>query len=109
MQRTIHIVLAYLLSTILGYLLCYFYTTHQANALTITKEIAGIPVLVIYSVTWIGELGPYLVRLTAVLITLILAITYLKYRSYYLLILFFVVNGIVSYTAIYVYWALSSV
>lgn len=109
MQRTIHLVLAYLLSAILGYLFCYFVTSHKADVLTIIQEIAAIPLLIIYSVTWVAKLGPYLIELAILLTTLILAIAYVKYKNYYLLALFFVLNGIVSYNVIYFYWAVSSV
>ena len=101
--------MAYLFSAILGYFITYFVTSHKADVLTIIQEIVAIPLLIIYSVTWVTNLGPYLVELAILLTTLIIAVAYVKYKNYYLLVLFFVLNGIVSHNVIYFYWAVSSV
>ena len=109
MQRTIHLGLAYLLSAILGYLVCYFVVSHKADVLTIIQEIVAIPLLIVYSVTWFTKSVSYLFEVAFLLITLITAIAYVKYKNYYFLALFFVFNGIVSFDVVYFYWAVSSV
>lgn len=113
-KRLLYLLVAYLLSSTIGYAWCYVANSHHADFSTISSEILSLPIYVYYYFSWTGELdgflsAPFLLSLFYLLFTIFIAYSFLLSNKTKFLLIFSLLNLLGNYSVIFVIWAVASV
>lgn len=115
--NTIRVFIAYILSTIAGYFICYFIQNHNESILGILSEIAMYPIYiafylyVIFQINITLDTSPvvFIVELFIVIVLLTTLVLNIKRKNNVLLGIFSVINTAISYSVYYSIWAVAGV